>query len=99
MPLVLTVYRVAFRRYNFYHDYIAKMKNGDVRIIETKGGAAAEGTTQNIDKNAAQKFAALKKYGTEHPEVKWGFVRNLGIQLYVSTTAWDEDLFNQTGIC
>ena len=88
------VYRVAFRRYNFYPDYIVKMKNGDVWIIETKGGAAADGTTHNIDKYASQKFAALKKYGEDHPEVKWGFVRNLGIQLFISNTEWDEDLFN-----
>lgn len=88
------IYRVAFRRYNFYPDYIMKLKNGDVWIIETKGGAAADGTTQNIDKYAAQKFAALKKYGAEHPDIKWGFVRNLGIQLFISTTTWDEDLFN-----
>lgn len=88
------IYRVAFRRYNFYPDYIVKLKNGDVWIIETKGGAAADGTSQNIDKYAAQKFTALKKYGEEHPEIKWGFVRNLGIQLFISTTTWDEDLFN-----
>ncbi len=89
------VYRVAFRRYNFYPDYIIKMKNGDVWILETKGGAAPDGTSANIDNYAAQKFDALREYGEQNPKIKWGFVRNFGVQLYVSNTIWDEDLFNQ----
>lgn len=89
------IYRVAFRRYNFYPDYIIRLKNGDVWIIETKGGAAADGTSANIDKYAAQKFEALKEYGEKHPSVHWGFVRNLGAQLFISNTVWDEDLSNQ----
>ncbi len=88
------VYRVAFRRYNFYPDYIIKMKNGDVWIVETKGGAAADGTSQNIDKYASQKFDALKEYGSSHPKIKWGFVRNMGAKLFVSVTEWDENLLN-----
>ena len=89
------IYRVAFRRYNFYPDYIIRLKNGDVWIIETKGGTAADGTSANIDKYAAQKFEALKEYGVKHPEIRWGFVRNLGAQLFISNTVWDEDLSNQ----
>ncbi len=89
------IYRIAFRRYNFYPDYIIRLKNGDVWIIETKGGAAADGTSANIDKYAAQKFEALKEYGEKHPNVHWGFVRNLGAQLFISNTEWDEDLSNQ----
>ena len=88
------IYRVAFRRYNFYPDYVIRLKNGDVWIIEAKGGATAEGKTQNIDKYAAQKFAALKEYGNKYPNIKWGFVRNFGAQLLMSNTEWDEDLFN-----
>ena len=86
------IYRVAFRRYNFYPDYIIRLKNGDVWIIETKGGTAADGTSANIDKYAAQKFEALKGYGKTHPDIHWGFVRNLGAQLFISNTVWDEDL-------
>lgn len=89
------IYRVAFRRYNFYPDYVIRLKNGKTWIIETKGGAAADGTSANIDKHAAQKFHALKEYGENHPDVKWGFVRNQGAQLYISNSEWDEDLSNR----
>ncbi len=88
------VYRVTFRRYNFYPDYIIQLKNGDKWIIETKGGAGADGSSQNIDKYAAQKFDALKEYGQQHPDIKWGFVRNIGAKLLISTTEWDENLLN-----
>ena len=90
------VYRTTFRRFNFYPDYIIRLKNGDVWIIETKGGALADGTSANIDKYAAQKFEALKEYGEKHPNIHWGFVRNLGGQSYISNTEWDENLFNQS---
>lgn len=88
------IYRVAFRRYNFYPDFIIRLKNGETWIIETKGGAAADGTSTNIDTYAAQKFDALKEYGEKHSNIKWGFVRNLGAQLYISNTVWDENLMN-----
>lgn len=88
------IYRVAFRRYNFYPDYVVRLKNGDTWIIEAKGGAKADGTSQNIDKYSSQKFDALKAYGEKYPKIKWGFVRNLGAQLLMSNTVWDEDLFN-----
>lgn len=88
------VYRVAFRRYNFYPDYIIRLKNGDVWIVETKGGAAADGISLNIDKYASQKLDALREYGDNHKSIKWGFVRNIGAQLYISNTVWDEDLSN-----
>lgn len=90
------IYRVSFRRYNFYPDYIIRLKNGETWIIETKGGAAADGTSANIDKYAAQKFDALREYGEKYPKIKWGFVRNLGAQLFISNTVWDEDLNNHS---
>ena len=59
-----------------------------------RAGAAADGTSANIDKYAAQKFDALKEYGEKHPNIKWGFIRSLGAQLYISDTIWDKDLIN-----
>ena len=41
------------------------------------------------------KFEALKEYGERHPEIKWGFVRAVGNQLYLSNTVWDEDVLNK----
>lgn len=89
------IYRKAFRRNNFYPDYIIQLVNGDVWIIEAKGGADATGTSRNIDSYASKKFEALKEYGEEHPEIHWGFVRALGAQLYLSNTYWSEDIFDR----
>ena len=89
------IYRKAFRRNNFYPDYIIKLKNGDVWIIEAKGGMTLDGSSNNIDGYAEKKFNALKEYGEKHPEVKWGFVRAVGTQLYLSNTVWSEDMTNR----
>ena len=89
------VYRMAFRRSNFYPDYIIKLKNGEVWIIEAKGGMTADGSSNNIDKYAPRKFDALKEYASRHPEVKWGFVRAVGTQIYLSNTEWSEDVTNR----
>ena len=89
------VYRMAFRRSNFYPDYIIKLKNGEIWIIEAKGGMTADGSSNNIDKYAPRKFDALKEYASRHPEVKWGFVRAVGTQIYLSNTEWSEDVTNR----
>lgn len=89
------IYRKAFRRNNFYPDYIIKLKNGDVWIIEAKGGMSLDGSSNNIDGYAEKKFNALKEYAEKHPEVKWGFVRAVGTQLYLSNTVWSEDMTNR----
>lgn len=89
------IYRKAFRRSNFYPDYIIKTQNGDIWIIEAKGGMQADGTSNNIDKYASRKFDALKEYATRHPEIKWGFVRAVGTQLYLSNTVWSDDMTNR----
>ena len=89
------VYRRGFRRNNFYPDYIMKTKSNDVWIIEAKGGLTLDGTSNNVDKYARHKFEALKEYASRHPEVKWGFVRAVGTQLYLSNTVWDENVLNR----
>jgi type III restriction enzyme len=89
------VYRMAFRRSNFYPDYIIKLKNGEVWIIEAKGGMTADGSSNNIDKYASRKFDALKEYASRHPEIKWGFIRAVGTQIYLSNTEWSEDVTNR----
>ena len=89
------VYRKAFRRNNFYPDYIIKLVNGDIWIIEAKGGMSNDGGSNNVDKYAGRKFEELAKYGKEHPEIRWGFVRVVGLQLYLSNTEWCEDPTNR----
>lgn len=89
------VYRRGFRRNNFYPDYIMKTKSGEVWIIEAKGGLTSDGMSNNVDKYARHKFEALKEYASRYPEVKWGFVRAVGEQLYLSNTVWDENVTNR----
>lgn len=89
------VFRKGFRRNNFYPDYILKTKSGELWIIEAKGGLNADGNSNNIDKYARHKFEALKEYASRHQEIKWGFVRAVGTQLYLSNTVWDEDVTNR----
>ena len=88
------VYRRAFRRNHFYPDYIIQTQDGQIWIIEAKGGMTPDGSSNNIDKYAGKKFEALKEYAQRHPELKWGFVRAVGAQLYISNTVWSEDVAN-----
>lgn len=66
---------------HFYPDFIIQMKNGDVVIIETKGGEDVKGRDKNIDAYAPAKYESLKRYGTKY-NIKWAFVRDLNEELY-----------------
>lgn len=90
------IYRKAFRRNNFYPDYIIGLKNGETWFVEVKGGQDADGKTENIDNYSKNKMQALKEYveNLHDSKVHFGFVRRLGSDLYISTTEWDENLFN-----
>lgn len=89
------IYRKAFRRSNFYPDYIIQLENGDVWVIEAKGGMTADSSSNNIDGYAEKKFNALKAYAERIGGFKWGFVRAVGTQLYLSNTIWTEDMTNK----
>ena len=58
----------------FYPDYILGA-NGEIWIIETKGGFDRSGNSQDIDLYTPKKFKVLKDYLTEHG-LKGGIVRN-----------------------
>lgn len=85
---------MAFARANFYPDYIVKMMNGDIWIIEAKGGIDEYGDSNNIDSYAKNKFDALKEYAKRHENIKWGFARAVGQFIYFSNTNWDENVYN-----
>ena len=86
-------YRTGFGQVSlFYPDYILQMPNGGVWIIETKGGERS-GHSNNIDRMSPIKFDAFKKYvENRHPELKWGFVRDIGNQLFLNNTEWTEEI-------
>lgn len=76
----------------FYPDYIIKSENDSIWIIETKGGERSN-QSQNIDPLSPIKFDAFKKYvELRHPEIKWGFVRNIGEQLFLNNSSWSEQI-------
>lgn len=80
----------SFKQRLFYPDYIVKKKDGTVWIIETKGGEQS-GQDKNIDKQAPNKFNALKTYA-ENRNLKWGFVRDKDGLLYMSNTEYTDDM-------
>lgn len=88
------VYRKAFRRNLFYPDYIVGLENGEIWIVEAKGGMTSDGSSNNIDRFAGIKFDALKNYASNHPEINCGFARAVGNQIYFSNSTWSEDVTN-----
>ena len=89
------IYKKAFRENNFYPDYIIQLTNGDIWIIEAKGGMTPDGKSNNIDAYAKNKFDALKEYCTRYPNLKWGFVRAVDDKIFISNTEWKEDVTNR----
>ena len=79
-------------RSHFYPDFIVKMKNGDIYIIETKGGETSTGQDKNIDPYAPAKYEALKDYANRH-NVKWAFVRDFNEKLwYLNEGEWIDEM-------
>lgn len=77
---------------HFYPDFIIQTKNGDVYIIETKGGEDVKGNDKNIDPYAPAKYEALKKYGIQY-KVKWAFIRDMNEKLfYLNDGKWTDEI-------
>ena len=86
------VYNTASSSHHFYPDYIVKLKNGDVYIVETKGGENTKGEDKNIDEYAPLKFEALKAY-LEKYNLKGAFVRDIaGTLRYLNEGEWKDDM-------
>lgn len=79
----------------FYPDYIIKMKDESIWIIETKGGESDSGSDDNIDKYAKKKFDALKEYARHH-HINFGFVRNKNVddvpRLFLNNTEYTDEM-------
>lgn len=85
------------KQHLFYADYIIKTKNGEVWVIETKGGEGANGQDKNIDRNVLNKFNAFKHYSEIH-NIKWGFVRDKNEKLYLNNTEYIDDMNDDSWI-
>lgn len=84
------------KAYLFYPDYIIKKSNGEVWIIETKGGELA-GVSKNIDKQIENKFIAFKEYAQKE-KINWGFVRDRNHKLYINNTKYTEEMSNDSWV-
>ena len=84
------------KQWLFYPDYIVKMKDGNVWIIETKGGEVS-GHSKNIDLQIENKFNAFKEYARKY-KLKWGFVRDIDEELYINNTDYVEDMSDKSWI-
>lgn len=78
------------KQWLFYADYIVMKKNGDIWIIETKGGES-HGVDKNIDLQIGNKFQAFKHYAAKH-HLHWGFVRDKDQRLYIDNTEFVIDM-------
>lgn len=78
------------KQYLFYPDYIVKKKNGEVWIIETKGGEI-NNKSKNIDIQVENKFEAFKNYANKK-DLKWGFVRDKNEKLKINNTIYSDSL-------
>ena len=77
----------------FYADYIVKMKDGTVWVIETKGGEF-KGKDKNIDRQIENKFNAFKDYA-KAKGIQWGFVRDKDSRLYINNTEFAESMLDE----
>ncbi|MBE7039595.1 MAG: DNA helicase [Ruminococcaceae bacterium] len=78
------------KQWLFYPDYIVKKTNGDIWIIETKGGEIGN-QSKNIDNQVENKFASFKQYAEKHG-IKWGFVRDKNDKLYINNSEYTDDM-------
>lgn len=84
------------KEYLFYPDYIVKKENGEVWILETKGGES-KGKSKNYDTQIANKFIAFKDYA-ERNKISWGFVRDRDLRLYINNTVYTEEMNNENWV-
>lgn len=74
----------------FYPDYIIRLVDGTVWLIETKGGEI-HGQSKNIDIQVENKFEVFKEFANRHG-YQFGFVRDKNDELYVNNTEYVDDM-------
>ena len=85
------VYVDAFgHQWLFYPDYLVRTRDGEIWILETKGGES-RGVSKNIDPQVENKFAAFREYA-EKKHLKWGFIRDRNERLRINNTCYSDSL-------
>ena len=77
---------------SFYPDYIVSV-DGQIWIIETKGGFTKTGESEDIDRFTGKKFEVLKKYLDKY-KLKGGIVRQdkQSFELCICTESYSDDI-------
>ena len=78
------------KQWLFYPDYVVKTNDGQVWLIETKGGEVA-GHSKNIDIQVENKFIAFKQYAEKY-KLNFGFVRDINEDLFINNTEYQDDM-------
>ena len=83
---------------NFYPDYIISV-NGEIWVVETKGGVDRSGNSQDIDIFTPKKFTVLKDY-LERYNLKGGIVRydEKSEELCICMDSYSEDINSNSWI-
>lgn len=82
------------KQWLFYPDYIVKTIDGQVWLIETKGGEVA-GHSKNLDAQVSNKFIAFKQYAEKY-KLNFGFVRDINEDLFINNTKYHEDTSHES---
>ena len=86
------------KQFLFYPDYIVKLKDGTVYVLETKGGETVKDgdvIDKNIDKTSERKFECFKEYAIKQ-KINWAFVRDKNDRLFFNNTEYSEDMSSTT---
>ena len=75
---------------NFYPDYIVRLNDDTIWIIETKGGEA-KGQSKNIDIQVENKFKEFKRYAETY-DYNFAFVRDINDELYFNNTVYSDNM-------
>lgn len=92
------VYSDSFgKQKSFYPDYIVGAANGQIWIIETKGGFSRSGESEDIDKFTARKFDVLKSYCEKYGK-KGGIVRQdkQTMKLFICSDNYSDDIHSES---
>ncbi|WP_010529482.1 DEAD/DEAH box helicase family protein [Lentibacillus jeotgali] len=79
----------------FYPDYVIS-SNGEMWVIETKGGFNRSGESEDIDQFSPKKFEILKRYLNKH-DLKGGFVRKdkSNNELFICMDSYHDDISSE----
>ena len=80
----------------FYPDYIIKLADDSIWLIETKGGES-RGQSKNIDVQVKNKFNVFKEFSNKYG-YNFGFVRDRNDELYINNTEYVDDMSDDSWV-